>query len=304
MGNKQGFFNSRSLFWGLGIGLIVDKVGTSFWISMLLGLLMGVVTLLFIRDKNDFRIIEILNGFVFTILSTAILAFMSSTLYLNETPDLILVLVAVLACIIISSIRKSAWKSLLGMLFFVSIFLFFTSQGLLLKDAIPNNILPFFNTNLKSVLYGAFVFYLYSITPLIALNDIRDKKSLVLNYVSGALSILLISLLSVLVLGINEVVMYRYPEYGLLKRIKIFEFFSNVDNIFVIMFVFDLLVTGASGIRNMKLKSKISWIVVFFLLVIVTTFLVERAILMTAIYYYLPLFLLAILILTLIPKNR
>ncbi len=222
MENKQSFFNSRSLFWGLGIGLIVDKTGTSFWISMLLGLLMGVITLLLIKDKNDFRIVEILNGFVFAILSTAILAFMSSTLYLNETPDLILVLVAVLGCMIISSIRNNAWKSLLGMLFWISLFLFFTSQGLLLKDAIPNNVLPLFNTNFKSVLYGALVFYLYSITPLVALNDIKDKKSLIINYVIGTLSIILISLLSVLVLGINEVVMYRYPEYGLLKRIKIF----------------------------------------------------------------------------------
>ncbi len=304
MGNKQGFFNCRSLFWGLGIGLIIDKVGTGFWISMILGLLMGVITLLLIKSKNNLRIVEIINGFLFTILSTAILAFMSSTLYLNETPDLVLVVVAVLGCMISSSIRNNSWKSYTYIIFCVSLFLFFTSQALLLKDAIPDNILPFFNTNLKSILYGALIFYLYSITPLIALNDISDKKKLIINYISGTLSIILISILSVLVLGINEVVMYRYPEYGLLKRIKVFEFFSNVDNLFVIIFVFDLLVTGASGIRNMKLKGKVSWVLTFFLLVASTTYLVEHAILMTTVYYYLPLFLLAIQILTLIPKNR
>ncbi len=304
MKNKQGFFNSRSLFWGLGIGLIVDKVGTSFWISMILGLLMGVITLVFIRSKNKSKIVEVLSGFFFTTISLAILTFMSSTLYLNETPDLILVAVAVLGCAIISSIRSNSWKSLLGILFSVSIFLFLTSQGLLLKEIVPNNILPLFNTKLSSLLYGALVFYLYSVTPLIALNDIEDKKTLIINYISGTLSIILISLLSILVLGVNEVVMYRYPEYGLLKRIKVFEFFSNVDNVFVMIFIFDLLITGASGLKNMNLKSKLSWVTVSILLVFLITYLIEHAILMTAVYYYLPLFLLALLILTLIPKNR
>lgn len=304
MENKQGFFNSRSLFWGLGIGLIVDKTGTSFWISMILGLIMGLITLSLVKVKNKSKVVNILSGFLFTTISIAILAFMSSTLYLNETPDLILVAFAVLGCIIISSIRNNSWKSLLGILFSISVFLFLTSQGLLLKEAVPNNILPLFNTKLSSVLYGALVFYLYSVTPLIALNDIEDKKMLIINYISGTLSIILISLLSILVLGVNEVVMYRYPEYGLLKRIKVFEFFSNVDNVFVMMFVFDLLVTGASGLKNMNLKSKTSWVIVSVLLIFLITYLIEHAFLMTTIYYFLPLFLLAILILTLIPKNR
>ncbi len=304
MENKQGFFNSRSLFWGLGISLTIRVTSTSVWISMLLGLLMGIITLMLIKNKSNSNLIKTLTGLIFTILSISILAFMSSTLYLNETPGFILVVVGVIACYIISSIRNNSWKSFLNIMFFTSIFLFFTSEGLLLKDTLIENILPIFNTKISSILYGGLIFYLYSITPVITLNDIDDKKNLIINYISGCLSIILISIMSILVLGVNEAMLYRYPEYGLLKRIKVYEFFSNVDNIFVIIFVFDLLITGASGLRNMQFKSKYIKVIISILIILISTYLIESAKIMTFIYYYLPIILIIILILTITFKKE
>jgi len=301
MENKKAFFHTRSLFWGFGISLICNVANTSFWISVILGLVAGVITLLLVKNTNQVKFIKMLSGFSFTVLSTIILTYMSSTLYLKETPDLILSLVAAGACFIISSNRDGPYRRFVSILFIFAIFVFLSSHLLLLKEAKPENLFPLFNTSVKNVLYGSVIFYLYSITPVLTLNNLEDKKSTLLCYITGCLSVMLSILLVVMVLGMNEALMYRYPEYGLLKRIKVFEFFSNVDNIFMIIMIIDLLVTGSSGVRNMELKSKMAKLVSFVLVVALSLFLEVDAGRVTVLYSRLPLFILILLILTLVP---
>lgn len=301
MKDRQGYFNVRSLFWGLGISIICDVAKTSFWISVIIGMILGVLTLLVVNKTNETKCAKFISGFVFAILSALILSYMGSTLYLKETPVWLLVLVALIGSFIISGSRDFPYKRTVYLLFIVAIATFLCSHVLLLKEALPDNLLPMFNTSSKNVICGALIFYLYSVTPLLALNNMDNKRNMVINYVMGCLTTFLSILLCVMVLGMDETILYRYPEYGLLKRIEVFEFFSNVDNVFLTVMVMDLLVTCSAGIRNMDIKGKVPNLIVFGLLFLVIVNLERSAGVMATLYDYLPFVMLFLLILTLIP---
>lgn len=184
--------------------------------------------------------------------------------------------------------------------------MYMASQGMLMLEAKIENIKPLFNSSLKGTFASSIVFYLASVTPILSLNELKtrdDKKNMLINYVMASLSIILVSLTTVLVFGMNESTIYRYPEYVVLKRIKIYEFFTNVDNAFTIVMVIDLLVTAISGLRNMELKGKAAKSLVFVLLVSCVTFLSLHAGIMVMVYNLVPFILAILLILTLLPKK-
>ena len=174
----------------------------------------------------------------------------------------------------------------------------------LTKEAGMENIYPLFYFDYKGILYGALLYVLTSVTPILALNDIKDKKAVVSNYLMSSLSVIVISLLIMLVLGNKEAMLYRYPEYVLLKRIKISEFFSNVDNIFVVPMVVDLLVTISTGIRNFSVNGKYVQYILPVCLFFLVSYVSHNGFVMVALYYYFPILLAILLFLTLLPKKK
>ncbi|HBA37920.1 MAG TPA: hypothetical protein DCY94_04290 [Firmicutes bacterium] len=231
---------------------------------------------------------------------------MSSTLYLDETPNIVLATFALLGVFMISFCKQDALKRTFSLLFCFSLVMFLSCQSLLLIEAKTDNLLPLFNTGIKNTLGGAAIFYLASITPILSLNELKtgeDKKNMLINYCMASLSIILVSVTTILVLGMNEATIYRYPEYVVLKRIKIYEFFSNVDNAFTLILVIDLLSTASTGLKNMDLKSKWSNAFVFILLLFVISILSMNAGYMVIVYNLVPFILAVLLILTLLPKR-
>lgn len=302
--NRQGYFNARSLFCGLGLSLIYKNATYGFWIAEIIGFLLGLLTVIFVKKTNSSRIVKSVNGFVLALLSTFIISYLSSSLYLNATPNLILALVAVLACMIISFSKSTSLKKTYFLLFLFCVFSFLLSQSLLIKNVDFAKMLPLYNGNITGILSGAAIFYLASVTPLLVLNDVSDKKNLILNYCMAGLSIILSSLLIVLVSGLDEAMLYRYPQYNVLKRIDSFNFFTNVDNLFVSFLITDLVVTGSSAIKAMDLQSKFSKSIIFVLLTWLTTIISSHAKYATGIFETLPIILVLILVPTLIPKKN
>lgn len=306
MENRQGYFNGRSLFIGFCLSSIFRTTNTNFWLSEIIGMILGVLTILLVRRTNNYKFAKKFVGFVFTLLSVLLLVYMSSTLYLDETPNIILAGFALLGVFTISSCERSSLKRTFTFLFCFSLVMLLASQSLLIIEAKSYNLLPFFNTSISDTLMGAGIFYLASLTPILALNEVKvkeDKKGLLVNYCMASLSIILTSVMTVLVLGMNEAAIYRYPEYVVLKRIKVYEFFSNVDNAFTMIMVIDLLVTAATGLKNMELKGNISKVITFLILLFSVTYLSLNAGIMAMVYNFVPIILIILLILTLLPKK-
>lgn len=300
--NWQAFFNSRTLFWGFGISLILNQSNTSFWLCELVGMVVGFLIILLVKKTNDSKIIKAICGFVMSFLATIILVNMGGTLYLRETPIFILALLPIISGFIMSRSGISSLKKTLSLLFIFSIFMNLTEGGMLITKAHAENILPFiFGT--KGFFSGATIFTLASITPVLCLNDVSDKKNVLINYALSCITIFMISCLIVFVLGNKEAMLYRYPEYVVLKRIKFLEFFSNMDNIFVIAMIVDLLVTIASGLKNIEVNGKITRYIAPVLLMVAVLFACPSSKIMTLLYTNFPFILIFLLILTLLPKR-
>lgn len=303
MENKEAFFYSRVAFWGFGMSLIMNIAGTGFWISELLGMVIGFIILLCIKRVNDSKIIKSISGFIFAFLSTIIIANLGGTMYLKNTPNFILALAPVITGYIVSLCKKEAFKRTVYILFIFSMVTFLLAAATLIPSAKPANLLPM-DYNYLSILEGTAIFVLCTITPILCLNDFKDKKSLILNYSTSMASVFLISIICMMVMGSKEAMLYRYPEFVLLKRIKIYDFFSNVENLFVIMIVSDFITTTAAGFRNMDTKGKLIPLVVISSLTILASYTCSKSGIMTIFYKYFPFILIFLLVLTFFPKKR
>ena len=120
MENREVFFYSRFLFWGFGISLILNVAGSGFWISELLGALISFAILYFVKKPYNGRWFKILTGFIFAFFASIIIANLGGTMYLKETPNLILVLVPLLSGFIVSKSEiKPFWKTVSLMFIFL-----------------------------------------------------------------------------------------------------------------------------------------------------------------------------------------
>lgn len=302
MENKVAFFYSRVLFWGFGMSLILNITGTGFWISELLGAISGFLILFFVKKTFDAKWFKILTGGIFAFFAAIIVANLGGTMYLKETPNYILTFVPLVVGFIVSRTQESAFKKTIYMLFVFTLFMFFFSGGILVSYVKIENILPL-SFNLRAILEGTAIFILTSVTPLLCLNDFKDKKSLLLNYSASMITVLVMSFLVVTILGSQEAMLYRYPEFILLKRIKIYEFFSNVENLFVIMIVTDFIATIAVGFKNMKLKGKVTSYVPLALVWLAASYSCSHTSFMTFLYKYYPILLFFLAIVTFFPKK-
>ena len=191
-------------------------------------------------------------------------------MYLRQTPQFVLAILPIIVGFMLSQSKESAYNRVVLLLFIFSIFMFFFAGAILSPSLKPANALPL-SFNFLNILKGTVIFVLTSITPVLCLNDFYDKKSLLTYYSTSTITVIAMSLLIVMVLGNQEAMLYRYPEFVLLKRIKIYEFFSNVENLFVIMIVTDFITTIGAGLKNMELNGKIKPTVVIILLCLLTS---------------------------------
>lgn len=307
MKNRLSYFNGRGLFIGFSTAAILRAANTNFLISEMIGFVLGLITIILIKRTNRYKLVRKFSGFIFTLLSIISIVHMSNTLYLQDTPEVVLGSFALLGVFIISFIGDKPFVRMVNILFMVAMPLFLISQFLLFKEANFDNILPLFNSSIVDTLWGAIIYYLAGVTPILSLNDEElenDKKDVIINYLMSSLTIMLSSLIIILVLGMKEAMIYRYPEYLVLKRIRISDFFTNVDNIFVLGVVIDIMLMASSGLKNMGLKNKFSKVVTFVLLLVISTYFAKSAGLMARLYNMIPIIMSFLLILTIIPKKK
>ena len=178
MKKKIAFFNGRTFFWGIGLSYIFKLNGTSFWISNLLGTLIGFLLLLLIKKKNNNKIIKIICGFVLATIATSIFVHMGHTVYLKETPLWLLAFFPILCGAIASKSKEKPFEKVANIFFAAVLFMFVFKILSLIPQTKAENFLPFFPFEWGNILWGAITFALISITPIICLNDIKDKKEI------------------------------------------------------------------------------------------------------------------------------
>lgn len=303
MKDKLSFFTSRSMFTGIAISYLFTICGTSFWLADILGTILGLLILLSVKNRSDIRIVKYITGIVLSIISLTILVNMGHTLYLRNTPLILLVSFPVICCAIISTSKKTALIRIANIFFIYSIFLFFLKIFGLYSHIDMNNLLPMNSAPYRNIIFGAIVYMMVSVVPVLSLNDISDKKNTIIMYLVSSITISMVSFLAIGVLGYKEVQLYRYPEYVMLKRIEFLNFVNNVDNFLNFAIILDLIFTISLSFKNIDIKGKKLKYITIIGITFLTIYICERSSLLLLIYDYLPYIFIFLLILLLIPKK-
>ncbi len=110
-----------------------------------------------------------------------------------------------------------------------------------------------------------------------------QKNKLAGKFIFSTITVILMCIYIIGVLGPNLIEIYRYPEYMVLKKIKIFNFIEKVENIISIAWLFDLFMAlGISGENIKECLPKKHRNITFFLILIILYF----GAILSGIYYH------------------
>ena len=267
------YFLTQSLFLGFGISILFSISSKDCYIGALLGLLIGFVIIylyskfLELKKKRTLKEIlkqnKILGIFVYLLLIIAsyILLIYSLVIYkvfvasfmLIKTPEILLLIPIVIfgtygafkGLTVINRVAESLIPLALGLAAFAFlgvVGLFDTSNFLPILTTTPSN---FFKTaitfagistfpNLLTIHYQEKPKYMlttYSLTCLLIIGTII--------YING-------------ILGEELVHIYRFPEYMVLKQLKLFQFIEKVENILSIAWIFNIFILLMTSIHSIK----------------------------------------------------
>ena len=237
------------------------------------------------------------NGiFIFFIASTS-LSFIFNlnhfiiTQFLSETK---LILVEFVFGIVICYINIKGINAILQtsqILFVMTILLFLTATISLIFSVKISNFLPILEFGIKPTIYGGIRVFLLNYVPLFMILTIpknyiskneKYNKYLSFSIFLSTLIIYILIFLTLGTLGINLSTAYQYPEYIILKRIELFHFIDQVENIINFQWIFGLFILISFCVYsiNNTIKtnnhSKILPIIIFIILTLLTNLLFKN----------------------------
>lgn len=279
------YFLSRFLFFGGGISHLfaLGKVDT--WIACILGFLLGLVAFkllhIFQIKNNEKSFLDVIKSniilkcvtylFCFILLNYTLISItvMTNSFFLFKTTPLLIGGCFLLAIVYGVSKKEKIFARVAELLFPISIIVFlFKSAGYgTFALNYTDNLFPMFYTKIPDFILCATASFAYSFIPNILLlsfaNMNMEYKDMIKGYAFAGVTIVLTILIVGMVFGYPLAAIIRYPEYMVLKKISLFEFIKNIENILTITWEFDCIVSGfvivnvIKKINNSTLPQKI-----------------------------------------------
>ena len=312
------YFLSRAFFLGVGYSLLFDKVGKDAWISVILGTLIGVLVAYLIskvlKYKKDKTLKEVFKdmkwlGIILKIIYFAFLLFllyeclfiiqtMATSFFLINSPTLFVAITGVFLVIMTIKENDTTLFKVSESLIALAVITVIVTVLILIPYGETEAFLPVLTTSPKMIGLGALYYAAISTGPLLLTLDYKsDGKGIIKTYLLTSLILLIICLTIIAVLGPELITIYRFPEYMVLKRIKILDFIEKVENIISIIWILDafmLLATTTQNIKNLlpqKGGKIISSGVLIVMMLITSVYFGSNYILELEIYYLVPLIL-------------
>lgn len=265
------YFLGRIFFVGFGFSLLRKLVGRDSWLSAILGTLLGALIIWIfsklkskingsLKDIKGNKIIKwsliilffLFNLFVFSQMIFIFQTFASSFFLINSPTYFISLPIPF---IVYRTCKKGypTIAKIAEILMPISILLFLFSFFGLLQHFKIDYFKPWLMNGPLTLLQGTLYFAAYSSSAFfLLLNVPMEKNKLVGKFIFSTTTVVLLCIFIIGVLGPNLIQIYRYPEYMMLKKIKIFNFIEKVENILSITWLFDLFMAmGISG-ENIK----------------------------------------------------
>lgn len=250
MNNKLSYFVSKSSMFGIGYFLLLNINNKNAYLSIILGTILGIgIIYLYslirnnIKNKNLVKALKssfigniyniLLILFYLYLLCITILIFTTfiNSFYLIKTPKLFIIIPFILLSLYLSFKEKRVLTDLSVLMFYFSLLIVFIFSLLLIPYNEFSNIMPILNYNTNNILIGSLIYACITSIPLIlTINYDNNFKNTLKNYLIASLLNLLIILGCTLSLG-NLINIYRFPEYAVLKQIRLLDFIENIENI-------------------------------------------------------------------------
>ena len=261
---------TSSAFYGIYSSYIIHISKSTSLFSMLIGLILGLLfSKLFIyyfkSKKSKSNILFILCTLLTYIFFTYRLTSFLSNEYLIEMPNYMISLLIITLTYYISSKGLETTISVSTISFYISIILFIFDSSNLVGQINLNNFLPLFNITINDFIMSSVFFTLYFFVPIvnisfININQIEDIHNFNKYYYLAIIVSFLISFITLFntigVSGIQVNLLFDYPIYISLKKIKLFSFLDSIENISIMLWI--LYVINSSSIVLLSLKHQIS----------------------------------------------
>lgn len=292
------YFLTQSLFLGFGISLLFSISGKDCYIGAILGLVIGFIimylyaTFLELKKKNKLddilkqnkilgfgvRILLIIASYILLVYALVIYKVFVASFMLIKTPEIVILIPIVLFATYgafkgLMNISRVA-EALLPIALGLAVFAFLGIVGLFESS----NFLPILTNTPSDFFKTALTFAGISTFPNILLVHHSERpKHMLKTYVFA--SVILIATIIYIngILGEALVHIYRFPEYMVLKQLKMFKFIEKVENILSIAWIFNLFILLMMAIHSVKeLIPKKNSKLVMVIILILTTIMIDK----------------------------
>ncbi|MDD4188000.1 MAG: hypothetical protein PHX04_04485 [Bacilli bacterium] len=262
--NSTLFLLARPLFLGFGIYKIINITGSYYYLSIILGIFLGLILNQIIKKLNNINIIKIIISIILLIYGTYSLTNSISTIYLNQTPKIIILAALLLILIYSRSKNKENIFKIANILFIINIILFLITSLSLIPLIDINNISLTNNFNLTNILISAIYFSLLSTIPYLILPNFKENYNYKAYLLSSLYTLLLFTLI-IGILGAPVASIYKYPEYIIFKKISILNIIENIQNILFMSWIFESFTMLGIASNNINKKILLSLLIVIFI---------------------------------------
>ena len=272
MKNKLTYFITRSSMFGIGFFLIFKNGGKDAWISILLGTLLGIGIIYFynlIKKQLNNNLLENtlkksflgkIYNFIFIlfylylmVIIFILLPLFVNSFYLTTTPKLIINIPFLLLAIYLTLKGSKTIENLSSFLCVFSIFIILFFAVSLTNYSNLSNLIPIFTNGTNKILKASLIYAsITSIPQIITINYSNDLKNTIKDYLLSSLTLFFIVFFTIIALGEPLIKIYSFPEYTVLRQIKILNFIENIENISSFIWYFDLFIMLSILINNLK----------------------------------------------------
>lgn len=319
------YFLTRSFFLGIGFSLIIGITKQDSIIAFILGSLLGIFFIFFIKKIQEYkqektlaqllhemkllglflRIIFLLFGITLLLEGITFFQLFASSFFLTKTPLFFISLPIILLLIKIAQGGIKTTFRVSGCLFPISSFLTLLSLFMLFQYADFSNITPLFVSKPFSFIKSTFLYTSLVVSPsIITLMTSNNNRNNITPYLFGCFTLILKIILIMAIVGPVLSSAYRFPEYVILKEIKLLDFVEKIENIVAISWIFDHFIYASLSslfIKELLPKNKntlLHAILIFLVYFISFRILGKYYTYELFLYYFLPIFIFVIFIVT------
>lgn len=271
--NILSFYLTRTLFLGGGFTLLIKLSKNDFLVSSILGMLLGYFLLYMFFKKNSIsRFMNVIVAISTLIMGTLANTVLTSNYLLLTTPTLLIVLVFFLVLLYASKKDFKVIGRVSEVFIYISIVEILFALFCLFKLVNVERMLPLFTTNIIDIIKGIMVFVGASVLPNILLINYKDDikfRDVSKGYVIGCMLMIGVMFFIISIYGSEFSSMVRFPEFLILKKIDVMGYLSNIENILVTEWIFNVLISSWVCVKVLKdnMNNGMFFIVILFLVI-------------------------------------